>query len=363
MSVARVHSPRTVLVVDDSAFMRKLISEMIAAQPGFRVVGLARDGLDAIAQVQRLDPDIVTLDLEMPMMDGLDVLVRIMRDSPRPIVVLSAGGAQYGDATLRALELGAIDFVRKPSGPVSLDLPIIRDRLIQALQAAAGATVRPCASAPERHVATRAAAAAMPPATAQHVVVIASSTGGPRALGEIIPLLPATLAAAVVIAQHLPKEFAAALAARLSRASAMVVEQAEDDVPLMAGTVYVARGGANTTISGLRGSAVFRRSPSTSRSSATPCADALFQSAADAFGAECTGVVLTGMGRDGAAGLKQIRAAGGRAIVQDQASSAIYGMPRAALAEAGADHIASLAAMASSIISMVPKERLEWLTA
>ena len=127
---------RGVLIVDDSAFMRKLIGEMIAAHPGFHVVGFARDGVDAMTQVKRLDPDIVTLDLEMPRLDGLDVLQRIMAESPRAVVVLSAGGAQYGDATLRALELGAVDFVRKPSGPVSLDLPVIHDRLIGALAAA-----------------------------------------------------------------------------------------------------------------------------------------------------------------------------------------------------------------------------------
>ncbi|MEO6864726.1 MAG: chemotaxis-specific protein-glutamate methyltransferase CheB [Gemmatimonadaceae bacterium] len=354
---------RGVLVVDDSAFMRKLIGEMIAAHPDFRVVGFARDGEDAMTQVGRLDPDIVTLDLEMPKLDGLDVLRRIMTESPRAVVVLSAGGVQYGDVTLRALELGAVDFVRKPSGPVSLDLPIIRDRLIDALEAAARATL---ASPPVVAVTRRAvdpAVSAVLHHPAQHVVVIASSTGGPRALAEVIPLLPASLAAAVVVAQHLPGEFTGALASRLARSSAMRVIEAAEGAPLLSGTVYIARGGINTTITGAPGAATLRQLGRGPHSGATPSADVLFEAAADVFGRECTGVVLTGMGRDGSLGLKQIRARGGRAIVQDEASSAIYGMPRAALAEAGADHVVSLSTMANAIIGMVPKERLEWLTA
>ncbi|HEY7898972.1 MAG: chemotaxis-specific protein-glutamate methyltransferase CheB [Gemmatimonadales bacterium] len=355
--------PRSVLVVDDSAFMRKLIAEMVDAHPGFHVIGVARDGVDAIAQVHRLDPDIVTLDLEMPKLDGLDVLQRIMSEARRPVVVLSAGGAQYGDATLRALELGAVDFVRKPSGPVSLDLLTIRDRLVAALEAASRATLAP---PPATHTRRPEAGFAVPqlvPRFANHVVVIASSTGGPRALAEIVPLLPATLNAAVVIAQHLPGEFTPALAERLARASDILVREAEDRLPLCAGTVYIARGGVNTTVTGLAGSAVLRLSQPASRLGATPNADVLFESAAQVFSGDCTGVVLTGMGRDGSAGLRQIRSAGGRAIVQDEASSAIYGMPRVALAEAGADEVVALSKMASAIIGMVPKERLEWLTA
>jgi two-component system chemotaxis response regulator CheB len=353
---------RSVLIVDDSAFMRKLTAEMIDAHPDFCVAGFARDGVDAMAQLQRLNPDIVTLDLEMPGLDGLDVLQRIMRQSPVPVIVLSAAGAQYGDATLRALELGAVDFVRKPSGPVSLDLPIIRDRLIAALGAAGRARLSIPSSGASGVVVT-APLAPVPQRAAQHVVVVASSTGGPRALNEVIPLLPATLGAAVVIAQHLPCEFTAALASRLARASAINVCEVTDGCALRAGTVYIARGGMNTAISGVIGDATLRQQAPDRRGGVTPNADVLFESAMRVFGPESTGVVLTGMGRDGSAGLRMIRSVGGRAIVQDESSSAIYGMPRAALAEAGADRVASLSMMASAITSMVPKERLEWLTA
>lgn len=354
---------RSVLVVDDSAFMRKLIAEMIDAHPGFRVIGIARDGVDAMHQIARLDPDIVTLDLEMPKLHGLAVLGRVMAESPRPVVVLSAGGAQYGDATLRALELGAVDFVRKPSGPVSLDLPIVREQLIAALEAAARATLAPPPVVVEPELGRDASAPSPEGHTASQIVVIASSTGGPRALAEIVPQLPSELAAAVVIAQHLPAEFTGALAERLARSSRIRVREGDDAMPLSAGTVYIARGGVNTSVAFLAGRAVLVQHSVEQRAGATPCADILFDSAAQVFGAACTGVVLTGMGRDGAAGLRSIRSAGGRAIVQDAGSSAIYGMPRAALTEAGADHVVSLSGMASAIIGMVPEERLEWLTA
>ncbi|MDQ2890237.1 MAG: chemotaxis-specific protein-glutamate methyltransferase CheB [Gemmatimonadota bacterium] len=353
---------RSVLVVDDSAFMRKLICEMIEPLSAFRVAGTARDGLDAIVQVERLNPDIITLDLEMPGLDGLEVLRRIMSVAPRPVIVLSAGGIQYGDATLRALELGAIDFVRKPSGPVSLDLPVIRDRLVAALRAAASATITlPPAVLEMPGSGTVVQAAAR--ASARRVVVIAASTGGPRALAEIIPQLPQSLCAAVVIAQHLPREFTAAFVERLRRSSTISVREAVEGDALHEGTVYVARGGCNTLVGGVRGRAQLLVQQVGSRAAASPNADILFASASEVFEHACTGVVLTGMGRDGARGLAGIRQRGGGSLVQDQATSAIYGMPRAALAEAGADAVVALDAMAHAITHTVSAERLECQTA
>lgn len=352
-----------VLVVDDSAFMRKLIGEMISAEPAYRLVGFARDGEDAMTQLDRLQPDIVTLDLDMPRLNGLDVLARIMRDAPLPVVVLSAGGPQYGDATLRALELGAVDFVRKPSGPISLDLLSVRPQLISALDAAAATTLPPPAPI---QVHAHGAGLARATAPAQHVVVIASSTGGPRALAEIIPALPADLPAAVVVAQHIPSEFTSALARRLDRASSVTVSEALVDEPLYSGRVYVARGGRNTRVVGSPGNAVFACDSRQSGSGAAPSADVLFASAASSFAASVTAVVLTGMGRDGADGLRAVRRAGGRAIVQDRESSAIYGMPRAALEDAGADSIAALSQIAGVIVEMIlvsTDGRGTWLTA
>lgn len=352
---------RSVLVVDDSAFMRKLIGEMVAAQPGFRVAGFARDGVDALAQIEALNPDIVTLDLEMPHLDGMRTLERVMSDAPRPVIVLSAGGEQFGDATMRALELGAIDFVRKPAGPISLDLGAARGQLATALDAAAR-TARPITLSPITRTAERSAEAkSTSHGAAQCVVVIASSTGGPRALAEIIPALPPTLPAAVVIAQHLPREFTRALAERLDKTSAMHVYLALLGATLRAGHVYVAGGGLDTLIVGSRGFATF--SAADSSAGAAPSADVLFSSAARIFGSCVVGVVLTGMGRDGTEGLRAIRRAGGKSMVQDEASSAIYGMPRAALTYAGADQVVALPEVAGAIVAMVQEEREGWLTA
>lgn len=354
----------SVLVVDDSAFMRKLIGEMIESQPGFHVVGSARNGVDALTRIRSLDPDIVTLDLEMPELDGMLTLERIMAEAPRAVIVLSAGGEQFGDATMRALELGAIDFVRKPTGPISLELGPAADQLVAALVAASRAR-RSFERQSIPHVARAAVVrddgdlrAATP---ARTVIVIASSTGGPRALAEVIPALPAELCAAVVIAQHLPREFARALVERLSAASAMRVQLALAGSVLQTGCVYVAAGGADTVIVVDRGLHTFSRVESLS--GATPSADVLFTSAARAFGSDVVGVVLTGMGRDGAIGLEAIRHAGGSAIVQDEQSSAIYGMPRAALELAGADMVVPLSEVARRIVEIIPKERKKWLTA
>lgn len=353
---------RSVLVVDDSAFMRKLIGDLISAQPGFDVIGFARDGMDALGKIAALDPDIVTLDLEMPNLDGMLTLERIMADAPRPVIVLSAGGEQFGDATVRALELGAIDFVKKPAGAISLDLGAAEGQLRAALDVAAR-TTRPVArSAPVRQFDAESGGGNFAWNTvARRLVVIASSTGGPRALAEIIPALPRHLAAAVIIAQHLPREFTRALAERLDKSSAVRVCLAAQGDVLRAGCVYVAPGGVDTSVNGVSGSATFSRVESTSGSA--PSADVLFSSAARVFGSDVIGVVLTGMGRDGAEGLDAVRRAGGHAIVQDQESSAIYGMPRAALMHAGADQVVALSDVASAITGRVSKEQIEWLTA
>lgn len=340
---------RSVLVVDDSAFMRRLIGEMVASQPGFRVVGAARDGVEALRRIAELDPDLVTLDLEMPGLDGLLTLRRIMEECPRPVIVLSAGGPQFGDATLRALELGAVDFVRKPSGSISLDLPVIAERLGVALAAAAAARpgrVRVTVRAPVAGGRLPRGEAGVP---AVRIVVMASSTGGPRALAEIVPALPAGLPSAVVVAQHLPADFTEALAERLARASGMVVGLACSGDTLNDGCVYLAPGGCDTLIAGTPGAAHIELVAS--RSVSSPSADALFTSAARVFGAGVTGVVLTGMGRDGAEGLAAIRGAGGRGIVQDEQSSAIFGMPRAALARAGADQVVPLSGVAEAVVA------------
>ena len=204
----------TVLVVDDSAFMRQIISQLVESSGEFRVVGTARDGRDAIKQIQTLEPQIVTLDIDMPELDGLGALGYIMEHLRRPVVMLSAATTRDGhDATVRALELGAVDFVRKPSGPVSPDISKVAERLLGALRAAATANVAPPTAIPARFITTE--IVRRPAAIATAVVAVATSTGGPRALATVIPALPRDLPAAVLIAQHMPAGFTKSLARRL----------------------------------------------------------------------------------------------------------------------------------------------------
>ncbi len=239
---------RRVLVVDDSAFMRRMASQIIDASGDFVVAGTARNGYDALKQVHSLEPDIVTLDVDMPELDGLGALGYIMSEMPRPVVMLSAGTTASGQtATLRALELGAVDFVLKPSGSISLDLPVIADRLLGALRAAAAANpaglrmlARPVPSDGTERLAIA--------STATHAVVIASSTGGPRALAAIVPRLSRTLPAAVLVVQHMPAGFTKSLAQRLDAVSPIRVDEAQDGESVMHGRVYVAPGGSHMTV-------------------------------------------------------------------------------------------------------------------
>jgi two-component system, chemotaxis family, protein-glutamate methylesterase/glutaminase len=334
----------TVLVVDDSAFMRTLIGEMVESTGEYRVVGTAADGVEAIEAVRSLDPDIVTLDIEMPRLDGLQALDAIMHEMARPVVMLSAAGSERGnEMTLRALERGAVEFVRKPSGPISIDLLTVQHELLAALDAARAVNmvgVRTAAS-----TGLPAGTETVPKQTsgaASIVVAIAASTGGPRALGEIIPHLPENLGAAVLIVQHMPREFTRTLAHRLDLMSLLPFAEALDGEQLLANRVYLAPGGFHMTVSGSLGEVTIHLDTSPTIWGVRPAADPLFRSVAKIFGVDAIGVVLTGMGRDGAEGLRALREQGGAAVCQDRDSSIIYGMPQAALEVAGADRIAGV---------------------
>lgn len=355
-SVADTGRRTSVLVVDDSAFMRKLIAEMIESAPDLHVAGFARNGVDALRQIAALDPNVMTLDLEMPQLDGMQVLAQVMASAPRPVIVLSAGGAQFGDATIRALELGAVDFVKKPSGPISLDLPRIRDRLIAAVRAASAVDLATLCRVPLVSPVVEEPGRMMADTVPHTIVVIAASTGGPRALAEILPALPARLDAAVLIAQHMPKEFTTSFAMRLDRASAMRVHEGRDGEPIHAGHVYIAPGGMHMRSGGSRTAPVLCIEAKSARTVVAPSADLLFMSAAELFGAAVVAVVLTGMGRDGSEGIRAVCAARGQSLLQDRATSVIYGMPQAALHVAGTKVTVPLHAMASAIVAAVESQ-------
>jgi len=333
----------TVLVVDDSAFMRTLIAEMVESTGEYQVVGTAADGIQAIAAVRSLNPDIVTLDIEMPRLDGLQALDTIMRELARPVVMLSAAGSERGnEMTLRALERGAVEFVRKPSGPISIDLLTVRQELLAALNAARAVNMAGVRTASQGGV--RVGAETVPKKTsgaASLVVVIAASTGGPRALGEIVPHLPDSLGAAVLIVQHMPREFTRSLSHRLDLMSPLPVAEAVEGEPVLENHVYLAPGGFHMTVTSDSGTATIHLDTSPTIWGVRPAADPLFVSVAETFGGDAIGVVLTGMGRDGAEGLRRVREAGGSAVIQDRESSIIYGMPQAAMAAAGADRVAA----------------------
>ncbi|WKW11990.1 chemotaxis-specific protein-glutamate methyltransferase CheB [Pseudogemmatithrix spongiicola] len=348
-------SDRRVLVVDDSALLGAVVAGLIEGFGGFKVVGTARDGVEALRLVHALDPDIVTLDIEMPGVDGLHALGYIMSECPRPVVMVS-GATRRGavDLTIRAFELGAVEFVRKPDERSHDGWVSVAPRLRDALRAASSANMGlpllvrprvPGVKAPRRlHAATE-------------VVVIAASTGGPRALAELVPGLDPALDAAVVIAQHMPAGFTAGLARRLDQLSPLPVREAQSGEPLLAGTVYVAPGGRHLVLEREEGGARLSLRDEPAEHGVRPAADPLFRSAAAVFGPRALGVVLTGMGRDGSEGLQAIVRAGGRGLVQDRATSAVYGMPAQAKATVPADAELPLGAMAAAIGRLVHEIR------
>jgi two-component system chemotaxis response regulator CheB len=354
---------KRVLVVDDSAFMRRLITEIVEFREDFCVVGTACNGIEALQRIRALSPDIVTLDIAMPEMDGLAALERIMDEMPRPVIVVSAAGSSDINASaIRALELGAVEFVRKPSGPVSIDFLSAREQMLRALEMASmvrfssRSTARRVTPAP-RLALPRLASPASAVRPTDRVVVIAASTGGPRALSEVISRLPSTLDAAVLILQHMPSEFIPVLADRLGQLGPLQVAVAVDGESILAGRIYLAPGAGQMRVRRRRGGVTIEIVAGDPVSGLRPSADQLFRSAAKVFGSGVIGVVLSGMGRDGAEGLRAVRGAGGRAIVQDRASSIIYGMPGAALATAGADSVVAASRVAGAITALLGDDR------
>ena len=307
-----------VLVVDDSATMRAIIANTLNRDPQIQVVGQAADPLQAREAIKTLNPDVITLDVEMPRMNGLDFLERIMRLRPMPVVMVSTLTSRGAEATLRALELGAFDCVAKPSAAN----PAGFERLLPMVHAAAGARLRPVLSQASRPV----PAGFRPDG---RVLAIGSSTGGVEALLAILSKFPANCPP-TVITQHMPGTFTASFAQRLNRSSAARVAEASDGAPLAPGQIYLAPGGdTHLEVTGA-GPWRCRLRAADTVNGHRPSVDVLFHSVAKAAGARAAGAILTGMGRDGAAGLLAMRQAGAHTLGQDEASSVVYGMPRAA---------------------------------
>lgn len=335
-----------VLVVDDSALMRQMVSRILN-DAGFEVVGTARDGQQGLEAAERLKPDVITLDVEMPVMDGLTMLRRIMRENPLPVVMLSSLTTQQAPATIEALALGAVDVVGKPGGAISLNIDEVAEELISKVRVAATARVRSSETVtPQRKATTRSTS---PPSArtrrqfGRQLVVVGSSTGGPRALVELVSGLPANFAAPMVIVQHMPAGFTASLAARLDKFSDLEVAEAKEGVIPEAGEVWVAPGGFHLRFDS-RGRMQFDLSEP--HLGVRPAVDLTMESAVDVWGSGVIGVILTGMGMDGSRGARRIKQAGGVVFAQDEASSVVFGMPRAVIEMGHADQVAPLAAMA-----------------
>jgi two-component system chemotaxis response regulator CheB len=323
--------PVRVLIVDDSAFMRRAVQRMLEPLSTFEVVGTGSNGREALELARELRPDVIIMDVNMPEMDGLEALRRIMQEAPTSVVMMSTHTRQGAQTTLQALELGAVDFVDKASVGTAMDIhhiaPVLRDKIL----AAAGAMVAPASEAPPRPgPAVEREPPEAAPDCAYDLVVIGASTGGPRALVEVVSRLPAGFGAGIVIAQHMPAGFTATLAERLNRYSELRVAEAADGDPVLPSSALVAPGGMQITLQRVNGALVTRVVPGGADQLHRPSVNHLFCSAAEVVGRRAIGVMLTGMGDDGAVGLRAVRAAGGRTLVESRETAVIYGMPRSA---------------------------------
>ena len=319
-----------IVVVDDSAFMRKAISMMLEEESTFEIVGTATNGEDAFKLVKTLKPDIITLDIEMPGMSGLEVLERIMNEVPTPVIMISSLSTEGADETIKALELGAVDFIPKSLSYVSLDIIKIKDSLIEKVKniASRGKSVlrlpnlsrgkRPVLKINLKNVGRKI-----------RVVTIGISTGGPKALLDVIPLLPKEFPRPVMIVQHMPPKFTASLADRLNKLSEVRVKEAEFGESLQKGTVYIAPGGQHMTLrrNGPKIKIVVSDKPSATLYK--PSVDVMLNSVVDIYGSQTLSVIMTGMGRDGLEGSKRIHEKKGKIISESEESCVVYGMPKA----------------------------------
>lgn len=347
-----------VLVVDDSALMRKMVTDMLNQDPKIIVVGQARDGIDALEKAEALHPDVITLDVEMPNKDGLETLKELMQRRPTPVVMLSSLTQAGAETTLKCLQLGAIDFVGKPSGSISLDVDRVRGELLAKVKVASGHSTRlKSSNAVVQVLATTQANGSMnnPSATKGRpgsigLLVIGSSTGGPKALHTVLPALPKDLGIPIVVIQHLPETFTAMLASRLDQDCALEVREVKVGDPLNPGVVHVAAGGKHLKYDS-SGRAEFGMEPPIH--GVRPAIDVTIASLLPRYGSKMLGVLLTGMGKDGAMGMKAICDAGGWSICQNEESCVVFGMPKAAIELGAASQILPLDQIAGAVVEAV----------
>lgn len=357
-------TPIRVLIVDDSAYMRFTLGKALSAHPGLEVVGAAHDGQEALELIPKLQPDVITLDVEMPRLDGLSTLRQIMARWPRPVIMLSSLTTEGARETILALTWGAVDFVAKPA--TKANVAAIMDEVIAKIQAAAQARVRARPPALTSFAPSplstdgsqpgsgegvggrgrRESKSTRPLRLRDRVVVIGASTGGPGALHTVIPDLPADLPAAVLIVQHMPVGFTRSLAERLDSVSALAIKEAAPGDALEVGRALLAPGGFHMTVDE-NGRIALNQNPAVH--GVRPAVDVTMASVAQRYGAATIGVVLTGMGRDGTNGALLIRSAGGQVIAEDESTCVVWGMPRSVVEAGAADVVVPLPQMATAI--------------
>jgi two-component system chemotaxis response regulator CheB len=320
-----------VLIVDDSAFMRTALSRMLAHDADLAVVGTAASGIEALEKVTALNPDVITLDMQMPGIDGLETLRRIMVQFPRPVIMVSSVTLKDAETTFQALEAGAFDYVPKHLSSTSLNIVHIREDLISKIKAAAESCrsfepMKPLLK-PTRAIEIPAKSGAV---ATPAIIAVGISTGGPKALQEILPSLPADLPVPIVVVQHMPLGFTAPFAKRLNSLCAVTVCEASQGEQVHPGVIYIAPAGSQITVDRSAQSRItICLSDTTGNQLHAPSADVMMESVASVFGSLAMGIIMTGMGADGARGMEAIHREGGLTLGQDEATCAVYGMPRA----------------------------------
>lgn len=349
-----------IVIADDSAFMRKVLSDLFSKESDFQVVATARNGVEALAKVKELKPDLVTMDVNMPVMDGLTALESVMTECQVPVVMISSLTKAGTDATIKALSLGAVDFIEKVSGSIS-SVTGIRDEILSKCRAAVHAnvrrsnyfhgSVRDAKVVPERKGLTKKPSLIT---LNDKLVVIGVSTGGPKALQEVIPLLPENFPCGVLVVQHMPPGFTKSLAERLNMISKVVVKEAEHNDIIGPGKVYIAPGANHMTVETQGNFRVIKLNQEPPVGNHRPSVNVLFESAAK-YGRKIVAVELTGMGNDGARGMQSIKKAGGYVIAEDESTAVVYGMPKAVVELGLADKVLPLYEIANELIQIVKR--------